>query len=85
MAGQKPSLLQTRGGSLRLARADALLHDRSGAGLSDALALDIQQRTAQYGVGRHHPFHEVGLGSIAPLLVPTTSGGITIVRVSDTQ
>lgn len=40
-------------------------------------ATRLQQRTAQYGVWWHHPDHEASSGSMAPLLAPTTCGGIS--------
>ena len=63
--------------ALRLARANPVRFHRTGPGRSDSLALDVQQRTVQYGLGWHHAGHEAGSCRTAPLLAPATNGGIT--------
>ena len=63
--------------ALRLARANPVRFHRTGPGRSDSLALDVQQRTVQYGSGWHHAGHEADSCRTAPLLAPATNGGIT--------
>jgi putative transposase len=46
--------------ALRLARANPVQFHRTGPGGSDSLALDVQQRSAQYGLGWYHAGDEAG-------------------------
>ncbi|MCK6407427.1 MAG: hypothetical protein L6Q60_15625, partial [Rhodocyclaceae bacterium] len=47
-------------------------------GLRDQLALALQSRTPQYGLGRYHPKAAAGHGRIALLLAAPKNGGITV-------
>ena len=39
--------------------------------------MDIQSRTAEYGVGRHHAHAEIEARCLTPLLADAKNGGIT--------
>lgn len=67
--------------TLRLAWPLPVRIDRRGAGLRDQLALALQSRTPQYGLGRYHPKAAAGHGRIALLLAAPKNGGITGARL----
>jgi hypothetical protein len=46
------------------------------------VALNLQQRTTQYGLRRYHPSTEVSHHGLAPLLSATTNGGITYITTN---
>ena len=41
--------------------------------------MDIQSRTAEYGLGRHHAHAEIEARCLTPLLTYAKNGGITVV------